>query len=75
MSEYGLTRPIGEVFTNENGVQLKVVPALDNEDCGGCYYDYGPIDCRDCKLMGACSFFYRTDKTSVIFVEVKGGQQ
>lgn len=72
MSNCDLTRPVGEVFTDEKGVQLQVV---NSPGCRGCYYDNGTLDCQGGEIMGLCSLFSRTDGNTVIFVEVKGGQQ
>lgn len=75
MSSFGATRPVGEVFTDENGVTLKV------EECLGCYLGTTKchyLQCINCYVSdsaGLCSEYMRTDKKSVIFVEVKGGQQ
>lgn len=71
MSVFYGTNPVGSVLTNENGVRLKVVPS---PSCDGCYYNDDTEDCKGGEL-GECCADYRTDKTSVIFVEVKGGQQ
>lgn len=71
MSDF-ITRPIGEVFTDENGVRLKVVPGLG---CDGCHYNDSAIDCPADEITGLCSHWDRKDKSAVIFVEVKGGQQ
>lgn len=69
--DFNETRPIGEVFIDEDGVRLKVVAA---PTCSGCYYANTP-NCFICESKGNCSYDNRTDNTSVIFVEVKGGQQ
>lgn len=71
MSRFRESRPVGEVFTDEKGVRLKVVP---RSSCNGCHYDDGTIYCHPGKNVGKCSSFSRKDKTSVVFVEVKGGQ-
>lgn len=71
MSSIDVTRPIGEIFTDEDGVRLKVVA---QPSCSGCYYANTP-NCLICEIKGNCSYDNRIDNTSVIFVEVKGGQQ
>ena len=62
-----MERKIGEVFTY-NGKLYQVVKGFLCNDCafmknGNCYLDN--------KLLGPCDYIKRTDKTSVIFKEVK----
>ena len=63
-----MERKIGEVFTY-NGKLYQVVKGSLCNDCafmknGNCYLDN--------KLLGPCDYIKRTDKTSVIFKEIKG---
>ena len=63
-----MERKLGEVFTC-NGKLYQVVKGFSCNDCdfiknGNCYLDD--------KLLGPCAYTERTDKTSVIFKEIKG---
>ena len=63
-----MERKIGEIFTC-NGKLYQVVKGFS---CNGCAF----IKNGDCylvdKLLGPCAYTERTDKTSVIFKEIKG---
>lgn len=63
-----MERKIGEVFTC-NGKLYQVVKGFSCNDCafienGNCYLDD--------ELLGPCEYTRRSDKTSVIFKEIKG---
>ena len=62
-----MERKIGEVFELD-GVKLRVEES--EPWCGGCYlFD---IECADLRnIRGDCNIEHRTDKTDVIFTEVK----
>lgn len=65
-----MERKVGEVFTY-NGKTYQVVKGFLCNDCafmknGDCYLDN--------KLLGPCDYIKRTDKTSVIFKEIKNNQ-
>ena len=63
-----MERKLGEIFTC-NGKLYQVVKGFS---CNGCAF----IKNGDCylvdKLLGPCAYTERTDKTSVIFKEIKG---
>ena len=65
-----MERKIGETFEFE-GHKLKVVDA-DSSGCRGCFFY--KRDCTSGDVRGFCAKLYRTDKESVIFVEVKDEQ-
>lgn len=70
MSDYFTgTRPVNSVFTDEDGVSLKVVESLLCEEC---YYHHN--NCLLKTQCGQCSTLYRNDEKSVIFVRVEGGE-
>jgi len=67
-----MERKVGSIF-NDRKTKLKVVASTG---CDGCYYyDYYDsekcLNGLSCEIRGQCSPRVRTDKTSVIFKEVK----
>ena len=59
---------IGEVFEFE-GKKLRVEKDLTNNDCVGCFGNISYYDTLCTKFC--CSQAERSDKTTVVFVEVK----
>lgn len=62
-----MERKIGEIFT----YQGKLYQVVESTNCDNCAFmqraDCNPVN----KIFGNCSFITRTDKTSVIFKEIK----
>lgn len=62
-----MERKIGEIFT----YQGKLYQVVESTKCDDCAFmqraDCNPVN----KILGNCSFITRTDKTSVIFKEIK----
>lgn len=63
-----MERKIGEVFTC-NGKLYQVVKGFS---CNGCAFIKNGNCYTANKLLGPCTYMERTDKTSVIFKEIKG---
>ena len=63
-----MERKIGEIFTC-NGKLYQVVKGFS---CNGCAFIKNGNCYLDDKLLGPCAYTERTDKTSVIFKEIKG---
>ena len=63
-----MERKVGSIF-NDRKTKLKVVASTG---CDGCYYDSEKcLNVLSCEIRGQCSPRVRTDKTSIIFKEVK----
>lgn len=62
-----MERKIGEIFNTGNS-KLQVVKSML---CVGCFYEKKSKKCIFNNESGECSESLRTDKTSVIFKEVK----
>ena len=63
-----MERKIDEIFTC-NGKLYQVVKGFS---CNGCAFIKNGNCYLDDKLLGPCAYIERTDKTSVIFKEIKG---
>ena len=63
-----MERKIGEVFTC-NGKLYQVVKGFS---CNGCAFINNGNCYLDDKFLGPCAYTERTDKTSIIFKEIKG---
>ena len=63
-----MERKIDEIFTC-NGKLYQVVTGFS---CNGCAFIKNGNCYLDDKLLGPCAYIERTDKTSVIFKEIKG---
>ena len=63
-----MERKLGEVFTYKG----KTYQAVKGFSCNGCAFINNGNCYLDDKLLGPCAYTERTDKTSVIFKEIKG---
>ena len=68
-----MERKVGEVF-DFDGVKLRVERADDETSCNGCYFRHTRRSCFGSGIIpyvGRCNTIARSDKESVIFVEVE----